>query len=300
MLTQRAGARACAGQQHHPISVATWHFIIPSTKGPMSTANPRSLAGIVHAHYEAQRSPRGGPPSVLETDAATSAATPVTRSTAAAAAAAAEASSEDAPEGAQPAEPSLARSRRSQKEGPWSTSAPWHTDGGSTGPVLAVEDANDEPMTPSGRCCSWHSRLRPIVWAACGRVNNSLAFNKWRCLLCSMPGAHALPAVNLAKAMHKGGPYGHGPLPCAASNPLLRLLFRCRVRAASFLAAPSIYESRCHLLHGVLHQNGFGHLLRVNGMLNIPICPTSTSPGPSLLACPCLNSPAALHTTHQW
>ena len=32
-----------------------------------------------------------------------------------------------------------------------------------------------------------------------------------------------------------------------------------------FSAAPSIYDSRAHLLHGVLHQNGFGHLLRVNG-----------------------------------
>jgi len=30
-------------------------------------------------------------------------------------------------------------------------------------------------------------------------------------------------------------------------------------------APPSIYDSRAHLLHGVLHQNGFGHLLRVNG-----------------------------------
>jgi ssRNA-specific RNase YbeY (16S rRNA maturation enzyme) len=26
-----------------------------------------------------------------------------------------------------------------------------------------------------------------------------------------------------------------------------------------------MYDSRAHLLHGVLHLNGFGHLLRVNG-----------------------------------
>lgn len=34
---------------------------------------------------------------------------------------------------------------------------------------------------------------------------------------------------------------------------------------SQFSAPPSIYDSRAHLLHGVLHQNGFGHLLRVNG-----------------------------------
>lgn len=32
-----------------------------------------------------------------------------------------------------------------------------------------------------------------------------------------------------------------------------------------FSTPPSIYDGRGHLLHGVLHQNGFGHLLRVNG-----------------------------------
>jgi hypothetical protein len=30
-------------------------------------------------------------------------------------------------------------------------------------------------------------------------------------------------------------------------------------------AAASVFESQDHLLHGVLHANGFGHLLRMNG-----------------------------------
>lgn len=38
-----------------------------------------------------------------------------------------------------------------------------------------------------------------------------------------------------------------------------------RAGGAQFSAPPSIYDSRGHLLHGVLHLNGFGHLLRVNG-----------------------------------
>ena len=40
------------------------------------------------------------------------------------------------------------------------------------------------------------------------------------------------------------------------------------VQGAQFSTPPSIYDSRAHLLHGVLHLNGFGHLLRVNGGLS--------------------------------
>lgn len=37
----------------------------------------------------------------------------------------------------------------------------------------------------------------------------------------------------------------------------------------------SVYDSPKHLLHGVLHYNGFGHLARVNG-----VPPTSSRPLP--------------------
>ena len=40
---------------------------------------------------------------------------------------------------------------------------------------------------------------------------------------------------------------------------------RHAVQGAQFSTPPSIYDSRAHLLHGALHLNGFGHLLRVNG-----------------------------------
>ncbi len=32
------------------------------------------------------------------------------------------------------------------------------------------------------------------------------------------------------------------------------------------MAPVSIFDSTVHLLHGVLHANGFGHLLRINGL----------------------------------
>lgn len=34
---------------------------------------------------------------------------------------------------------------------------------------------------------------------------------------------------------------------------------------AAYSAAPSPFDSHAHLLHGVVHANGFGHLARVNG-----------------------------------
>ena len=35
---------------------------------------------------------------------------------------------------------------------------------------------------------------------------------------------------------------------------------------ASYTVPASITDSSRHLLHGVLHANGFGHLLRINGL----------------------------------
>lgn len=33
----------------------------------------------------------------------------------------------------------------------------------------------------------------------------------------------------------------------------------------AYNAEESVFESKDHLLHGMLHLNGFGHLLRMNG-----------------------------------
>jgi hypothetical protein len=35
---------------------------------------------------------------------------------------------------------------------------------------------------------------------------------------------------------------------------------------ASYTAPASMLDSQSHLLHGILHANGFGHLLRINGL----------------------------------
>lgn len=37
------------------------------------------------------------------------------------------------------------------------------------------------------------------------------------------------------------------------------------VAIAAYSAPPSPFDSHAHLLHGVVHANGFGHLARVNG-----------------------------------
>lgn len=44
----------CAGHQHHPVSAATWHFIIPTTTGRMSSSDPTSLAGRIEAIWAGQ------------------------------------------------------------------------------------------------------------------------------------------------------------------------------------------------------------------------------------------------------
>ena len=38
------------------------------------------------------------------------------------------------------------------------------------------------------------------------------------------------------------------------------------IAGSPFVAPVSIFDSTVHLLHGVLHANGFGHLLRINGL----------------------------------
>ena len=35
--------------------------------------------------------------------------------------------------------------------------------------------------------------------------------------------------------------------------------------ASPYVAPASVFDSHSHLLHGLLHVNGFGHLLRING-----------------------------------
>lgn len=35
--------------------------------------------------------------------------------------------------------------------------------------------------------------------------------------------------------------------------------------ASPYVAPASVFDSQSHLLHGLLHVNGFGHLLRING-----------------------------------
>ena len=35
--------------------------------------------------------------------------------------------------------------------------------------------------------------------------------------------------------------------------------------AAAYYTPPTAFDSHAHLLHGVIHANGFGHLARVNG-----------------------------------
>ena len=36
--------------------------------------------------------------------------------------------------------------------------------------------------------------------------------------------------------------------------------------ASPYTAPASVFDAHSHLLHGVLHANGFGHLLRINGL----------------------------------
>lgn len=38
------------------------------------------------------------------------------------------------------------------------------------------------------------------------------------------------------------------------------------IAGSPYIAPISIFDSTAHLLHGVLHANGFGHLMRINGL----------------------------------
>ena len=61
------------------------------------------------------------------------------------------------------------------------------------------------------------------------------------------------------------------PLTAAPGQPLHSQCPECGYRtsteSSSFSSSlsASVLESQTHLLHGVLHANGFGHLLRING-----------------------------------
>ena len=65
----------------------------------------------------------------------------------------------------------------------------------------------------------------------------------------------------------------HFILPCIPNSaPHMEMVSRKDVSQAAADAAydqyssSSAFESSAHLLHGVLHMNGFGHLLRINGL----------------------------------
>lgn len=97
------------------------------------------------------------------------------------------------------------------------------------------------------------------------------------------PDLAALPAALATQAL-TGGPSTPDPA-WATGRPVSQEL--ALAEALTPAAAPadsaatstySVYDSPKHLLHGVLHYNGFGHLARVNGVPPL----LSESPLPSL------------------
>jgi hypothetical protein len=60
---------------------------------------------------------------------------------------------------------------------------------------------------------------------------------------------------------------------CQAADPshkrvaaLLHSAQLAQEAASPYTAPASVFDAQSHLLHGVLHANGFGHLLRINGL----------------------------------
>ena len=51
---------------------------------------------------------------------------------------------------------------------------------------------------------------------------------------------------------------------CASYTVICTHVHAC-VAAAAYYTPPTAFDSHAHLLHGVIHANGFGHLARVNG-----------------------------------
>lgn len=49
-------------------------------------------------------------------------------------------------------------------------------------------------------------------------------------------------------------------------GPLVLPQYLADDAGSPYIAPISIFDSTSHLLHGVLHANGFGHLLRINGV----------------------------------
>ncbi len=66
----------------------------------------------------------------------------------------------------------------------------------------------------------------------------------------------------------------HGNIPAlveiwlqgSSKKPLLLPQYLSDDVGTPFVAPISIFDSTSHVLHGVLHANGFGHLVRINGL----------------------------------
>ena len=66
----------------------------------------------------------------------------------------------------------------------------------------------------------------------------------------------------------------HGNIPAlveiwlrgSSKKPLLLPQYLADDVGSPFIAPISIFDSTSHVLHGVLHANGFGHLVRINGL----------------------------------
>ena len=66
----------------------------------------------------------------------------------------------------------------------------------------------------------------------------------------------------------------HGNIPAlveiwlqgSSKKPLLLPQYLSDDASSPFVAPISIFDSTSHVLHGVLHANGFGHLVRINGL----------------------------------
>ena len=142
-----------AGHQHHPVSVATWHFIVPTFRGPMSASDPSSLAGLVDALFSALEGPPGAL-SLLHSGTVGNVAGGITRSSTAAAIAAVEPSAAFNEEGGRPVTAD-SRERRTQKDGPLARGPPGGADAATPALALAVEGLADDPgeRCRSSCCC---------------------------------------------------------------------------------------------------------------------------------------------------
>ena len=77
-----------------------------------------------------------------------------------------------------------------------------------------------------------------------------------------MPPAAAAEAGNLAALVE----YQAADPAMTQHSMLLRPPQHAQDAASPYTAPASVLDAQSHLLHGVLHANGFGHLLRINGL----------------------------------